>query len=66
MRYIPTDTVPAIVVSGSGDANRDTAEGLAEAPLKFLGNTWVLCKPEIEGSGTMKASYMLVSIIVTS
>jgi hypothetical protein len=33
----------------------------SEAALKFLGSNWLQCRPEVEGSGLMRANYMLVS-----
>lgn len=68
MRFIPSESVPAIIVTSPSSRNNEHIEeqsspGWDEGvgpSIRFLGRNWVLCKPMIDGSGEMNASYMLV------
>lgn len=70
MQYIHPEKVPAIIVtSPSHDPQDDIPYGMESEPepsLRFLGRTWVYCKPAFEGTGVMNASYMLVSTTMHS
>lgn len=64
MQYISPENVSAILVAALSKPENLVSYDSAfssEAALKFLGNNWLQCRPEVGGSGLMRANYMLVS-----